>query len=423
MPRKRRRKRFSKSFGNYGNRIRVGQRATGTFFAEWKDPVKGTYRRKTLGREQGVAVQWAEDEIARRQLKLSSASEHRAPVPTVARVFAAYLTIHCPFKGQDDGPPTAATIHHDERCSELWTRFLGAQFDVRDLDEDEHWKRFIYLRKSGAIDAHGLRVDTRRPVRNRTVERDCLWLKDVFRWATTRKEHKRRLLETNPCQTFHAPVEPNPQQVVCSETRYRKLLDAATRHHMTVMWSGKRRCVRSYLRELLVTHNGTGRRNRAVRHLRRDDLMRNDDGGIVGIQWPATSDKQRKQWYAVVSPAVADAITSALRLQTDLGAVSPYVFPAPRHLRTPIDQRLAARWLAWAELEAKVSHEPHGGWHTLRRKWASERRGHPIEDVAAGGGWSDTQSLRKSYLKADDASVERVILEPTHTVTGAVGQE
>ena len=44
------------------------------------------------------------------------------------------------------------------------------------------WERFIDARRSGAIDARGNAVPSgeRRPVRDRTVEEDCLWLRQVW---------------------------------------------------------------------------------------------------------------------------------------------------------------------------------------------------------------------------------------------------
>jgi hypothetical protein len=40
-----------------------------------------------------------------------------------------------------------------------------------------------------------------------------------------------------------------------------------------------------------------------------------------------------------------------------------------------------------------------------RRLWASERRHLPDVDVAAAGGWKDTQALRLSYQHADAEGV------------------
>ena len=51
--------------------------------------------------------------------------------------------------------------------------------------------------------------------------------------------------------------------------------------------------------------------------------------------------------------------------------------------------------------------------HALRRKWATERKGYPINDLAAGGGWRDTPTLLASYLRTDRETIAQVVLNPT----------
>jgi hypothetical protein len=42
------------------------------------------------------------------------------------------------------------------------------------------------------------------------------------------------------------------------------------------------------------------------------------------------------------------------------------------------------------------------GWHSLRRKFANDLRQVPLKDLASLGGWKDTQTLLKCYLKEDE---------------------
>ncbi|CAN5800761.1 hypothetical protein BH23GEM8_BH23GEM8_07090 [soil metagenome] len=55
-----------------------------------------------------------------------------------------------------------------------------------------------------------------------------------------------------------------------------------------------------------------------------------------------------------------------------------------------------------------------GHWHPIRRKRATERKGYPLVDVAAAGGWSGTRTLTKCYVFPDEATVRKVVLNPTH---------
>ena len=58
---------------------------------------------------------------------------------------------------------------------------------------------------------------------------------------------------------------------------------------------------------------------------------------------------------------------------------------------------------------------------TLRRKWASERKHLPLVDVAAAGGWKDTQTLVNCYQHADKETMLAVMSEPRKVSDRAVG--
>jgi hypothetical protein len=90
------------------------------------------------------------------------------------------------------------------------------------------------------------------------------------------------------------------------------------------------------------------------------------------------------------------------------------VFPSPKIPSQPITRQLARAWLYEAEELANVTprHLERGAWHPYRRKWATERKHHPLKDVAAAGGWKDVNTLLKSYTAADDETVLAVMAEP-----------
>jgi len=46
-----------------------------------------------------------------------------------------------------------------------------------------------------------------------------------------------------------------------------------------------------------------------------------------------------------------------------------------------------------------------------RRKWATERKYLPLKDVAAAGGWRDTETLLTSYQQPDDETLLAVMNE------------
>jgi integrase len=60
------------------------------------------------------------------------------------------------------------------------------------------------------------------------------------------------------------------------------------------------------------------------------------------------------------------------------------------------------KWMRKAETLAKVPHLKQGIWHPFRRGWATARKHMPLQDVAAGGGWTDTATVTKCYQHATE---------------------
>jgi len=49
----------------------------------------------------------------------------------------------------------------------------------------------------------------------------------------------------------------------------------------------------------------------------------------------------------------------------------------------------------------------------MRRKWVTERKGHPIKDIADAGGWRNEGTLMRCYLQSDRETIRKVVLNPT----------
>ncbi len=124
--------------------------------------------------------------------------------------------------------------------------------------------------------------------------------------------------------------------------------------------------------------------------------------GLIGsILWPEATDKQRKAHLAPLSEEARRSVNRAcLRRETG----SPYLFPAAKDSRKPMGKREAQVWWIDCEKLAELEHIDRGGWHSLRRKWATERKHLPDVDVAAAGGWTPGSTLLKEiYQQADQA--------------------
>lgn len=72
---------------------------------------------------------------------------------------------------------------------------------------------------------------------------------------------------------------------------------------------------------------------------------------------------------------------------------------------------LAEEWLQVAEQPAGVEPQRGGLWHPYRRAWATRRKHHPAQDVAAAGGWSSPDVVTRIYQQADEATTLAVVLD------------
>ena len=88
-----------------------------------------------------------------------------------------------------------------------------------------------------------------------------------------------------------------------------------------------------------------------------------------------------------------------------------WVFAAEQNPHQPTDRHLFDKWLTVAEKAAKLPKLEGARWHPYRRKWATERKGHSLKDVAAACGWQNTRTLLKCYQQPDNETLLAVMSE------------
>ncbi|HEX9127761.1 MAG TPA: tyrosine-type recombinase/integrase [Gemmatimonadaceae bacterium] len=165
----------------------------------------------------------------------------------------------------------------------------------------------------------------------------------------------------------------------------------------------------------LVLAEATGRRIGSIRQLAWSDF----DFERATIRWRAETDKKRREWVVPIPPALLEEVK---RFRMALGgAFGGLLFPAPTDPAKPLGREVFQHALADAVRHAKLP--AHGGWHSFRRKWASERKHHPQADVLAAGGWSPNSSsvLTECYQFADDETMLAVMSEPRKVSERATG--
>jgi hypothetical protein len=77
-------------------------------------------------------------------------------------------------------------------------------------------------------------------------------------------------------------------------------------------------------------------------------------------------------------------------------------------------------WLRRSYKRAGIEPKKGGMWHPVRRKFATERKGNSVVDVAVYGGWRDLRTLQGIYQQPDVESMKLVAMPPTNRVMAAL---
>lgn len=396
-----RRKHFAKSFGPYGCRVRLYERAGGTLWLEVRQ--KGQIpQSESLGhRDRARGVEQAKE----RQAQLALGTAQLGKAPTLGAVLTAFEL----RKAEKAGGTTPADV---ARACAYWRAVLGANRDATKITLDEI-DRVGELRASGAVNARGEHVpaDERRPVRARAVGSDREVLRAVYRWAHI----KARLIRENPLVGLEIPEESNPRRPLADASRYEKTRDKAGQVPMELRGDGHRVEVPSYLPELLDLAYATGRRISAILALTYDDL-RLTVQPFGEIRWAAAADKMGREWTAPIDERARAALDRIL-VDREVGTrarwkESPWLFPSPRNPSRPVSKDLASDWLERAEELAELPKLDGSLWHAYRRGWATARKHHPLADVGQAGGWKTLSVLSDIYQRPDAETTRRVVMEP-----------
>ena len=367
---------WSYSTGEKGrNRVRAFEHASGMLMLEFSD--RGQRTRLSLGHRERERAKRAADEAAAGLAKAEDLKPEKATELTLGKLFEMYLGEVTPNKSDH-------SRRHDEAAARMFNRFFGADQVVRALVHT-NFERFTRARSSGCV---GL---SKRPVAPRTVERDLRYLMAVFNWATTAEDGRGGvLLERNPLKGFKLPREKNPVRVVLAEGEYRSMLSVADGVH-------------PLLKPLLIVANETGHRIGAVRQLKWSDL--DWDEGL--LRWRASTEKTG---YEHITP-MSEEVRSALKeLQgSTLGIGEAPVFPAPENSSKSLSRDLPTKWWKRAETLAGLEPKRGRGWHSLRRKFASDLMDQPLKVLSQLGGWKSPQTILMCYQHPDQGKMKEAL--------------
>jgi integrase len=371
-------KRWRYRAGDWGrNRIRVFERGpSGLLYVEFyeRDGDRLVKRKVSLGHRDRARAKRQADQMAER----AGSMDLPALDVTLEQLFDIYVR-------EVSGTKTASTARHDRACVAMFLRIFGAKRNACNLDIRD-WQRFIERRRTGQISPNG----HGRPVGDRQVEYDLKTLRAMLNWATKARSNGRTLLERNPVAGFPLPKEESPCRPVFTEAQYEAILAVAD----TVD--------RRFTLALVLAHE-TGHRISAIARLRWTDI----DLESGTILWRKKNDKQGYEHQVPVSSLALEALKIARQVDPSLG--NTWVLPSPRNSAKPCCRETLTKWLRTACTRAGGPRKRGQGFHSLRRKFATDLREAPLKVVAELGGWKSTRTLLDCYQLPDHQALRRAL--------------
>lgn len=353
--RKRGASRWSWSTGERGvSRVRVFKHPrSGLLYLEWFEQRPGQRplaRTRNLGHaDQARAKAEAFDFAA--QLLRRDVPRKAEPMPepigplTLGELFDNYLKERSPEKASD---------RHDRRAIAMFEKLWGRARIVRSLSERD-WNEFIRKRRSGELMPP--KKEKRSDVRDRVIEQDLKLLRAMLNWATRLKDPNGDFrLVADPLRGLPIPREANPVRTVLPDQEYEKLLEVAQR-------------VDARFALALVLCAETSHRIQSVRSLRWSDI----DLTTGVVKWPAEFDKIENEHETPLSDAALGALKAYRAREKVLGLT--WVFPGRDG---PLQRTAFYRWWRQAYEVAELT-RPRGAFHTLRRKFATDRLSVPLK--------------------------------------------
>ncbi len=382
------RSRRSYGAGEWGrNRVRVfPDPKTGLFQVEWRE--NGRRLTRSLGHRDWTRAKKQADEFAAgfASPDLNGKAEAEPEPLTLGTLFDSYGEEVTPTKGE-------RSRQHDRTTLEMFLRFFGRDREAETLSQRD-WDRFIGARRAGRIGISG------KPVSNRTIAYDLACLMAVLNWAERSKDERGRpMLERNPLKGLRKPREKNPTRVVLTEEEYRALLKVSRQ----VDWR---------FRVALVLAHETGHRIGAIRKLQWLDI----DFEGEAVRWRA---KNEKTGYEHTTPVTAEALAALEEARAlSAGTGDGPVLPAPTDASRCVGRSLVGYWWKKAQKLAALEPKRGRGWHSLRRKFASDLMNVPLKVLCELGGWKEAQTILQCYQRADEGQL-RTALDSRRREVGA----
>ena len=321
----------------------------------------------------------------------AGASPQEGPL-TLGQLFDNYVREVSPRKSESKSK-------HDVRAAQLFIECFRRNREARTLSVRD-WDRFIQLRRSGTLRPRkhastaeqAVRNQKLRPVRDRVIAYDLQFLRAALKWATLAGDGQGgTLLDRSPLQGLPLPREESPQRPTLSDEQFHALLRVAPG-------------VGGKFELALVLAHETGHRISSIRQIRWGDI--DLDGRTV--RWRADSDKIGFEHTTLLTEDAHAALQRERQQNPGIGDV--WLFPDAEDPAKPCSRHVLVH--GWRRA-AKLAGLPKGkrlGWHSLRRKFATELKDAPLRDLCYLGGWKEPTTVLTCY-QHPDRETQRSALE------------
>jgi integrase len=199
------------------------------------------------------------------------------------------------------------------------------------------------------------------------------------------------MLERDPLKGLALPREKNPRRIALTSVEYQMLLEAAPE----VDWR---------FHVALVLAHETGHRIGAIRRLLWSDV--DLENGL--FHWRGENEKTGYSHTTPMTSEAREALEYARRRSPGIGNAP--ILPAPKDGSKPVGRYLVRGWWRRAEKLAGLERKDGRGWHSLRRKFATELMHEPLKVLCKLGGWMDAETVLTCYQQPDEEAM-RVALE------------
>ena len=272
----------------------------------------------------------------------------------------------------------------DRAATATFLSFFGRDRRPETLSQRD-WDRFIRERRAGRIGPSG------QPASDQTIHGDLAFLMAVLNWAARSKdEYGRLLLDRNPLKGLRKPVEKNPVRVVVTDKEYRALLKVSRQ----VGWR---------FHVALVLAHETGHRIGAIRHLRWADI----DLDRETIRWRSEHEKTGYEHRTPLSAPALAVLKQAWRRSP--GTRDAPVLPSAKHPLKSVSRSQPRVWWQRAEQLAGMERKHRRGWHSLRRKFASDLMDQPLKALCELGGWKNAKTVLNCYQMPGEEQLRKAL--------------